>query len=135
MFVVARAAQASLIVQKTAKEVIWGWEDPLLTLLHTLNLSPSNNYRGIVLNDTSLEASLEKHGRMRMYTGKVTTNLARNLLGSSPAIYASYYRYPNWCCFQMHDYLTLPFVQNGTAWIRCNAAYSVHVEIQTLLAG
>jgi hypothetical protein len=69
-----------MIVTHTAREVIWGWDDPLLKVLSILGVPP--RFPGIVENDTSLDISLAKHGPMRMYTGKYTTNLARNYLGT-----------------------------------------------------
>jgi hypothetical protein len=69
-----------MIVSRTAYEVIWGWEDPLLEQLHGFDASVPTYYPGLITNDTSLGSSLAKHGPTRMYTGKYTKNLARQYL-------------------------------------------------------
>ena len=69
----------TLFLQKTIGETIWGWHDPLLAELSIVGV-PSQ-YPGLQANDTTAEVAAARHKRTSMYTGKITTNLAREYIG------------------------------------------------------
>jgi hypothetical protein len=71
----------ALFVNRTVEEVIFGWEDPLLEIIHALLLPDlPTRYPGLQGNDSSPAEAAAKHGRDRMYTGLLTQNLARELV-------------------------------------------------------
>ena len=65
---------------RPVREVLWGWEDPLLAFLSTIIPGLPTRYPGLQSNDTSLADSLARHSPHRMYTGAQTPQLARELV-------------------------------------------------------
>jgi len=65
---------------RSTREVLWGWEDPLLTFLAAFVPGMPTRYPGLQSNDSSLEEARARHGPDRMYTGVRTPQLSRELL-------------------------------------------------------
>lgn len=100
-------------------EVLYGWEDPLLTML-SKNLPSMNiptHYPGLQENGTSLASALANHGYSRMYTGKFTENLARELVGmyTAPDTHARMHARARAHAPVSRKCRTLPYILRG-AW-------------------
>lgn len=67
-----------LFTNRSMREIIFGWEDPLLIIIRALFIPDlPTQYPGLQGNDTSAEQAVRGHSRNRMYTGLLTRNLVR----------------------------------------------------------